>query len=179
MAKSVKNREGVIEVLNRARADELAAIHQYMSMHYELDAHDYGPLAADVKLIAIDEMRHAEMLAERIHVIGGVPTSKPSSEVQKGLPVRETFKLLVELEEAAVRDYNEFYNVCLERRDSLSAQLFQTIIDEEQLHADHFSNIARHLQELGDAYLARIAGMPQNTGVRGPGFAAMKRGTAP
>ena len=170
MAKSVKNREGVIEVLNRARADELAAIHQYMSMHYELDAHDYGPLAADVKLIAIDEMRHAEMLAERIHVIGGVPTSKPSSEVQKGLPVRETFKLLVELEEAAVRDYNEFYNVCLERRDSLSAQLFQTIIDEEQVHYNYFDNVGEHIKKLGAAFLSQIAGTPADTGGFSKGF---------
>lgn len=176
MSKNGKNRESVIEVLNKARADELGAIHQYMSLHYELADHDYGPLAADLKLIAIDEMRHAEMFAERIHVIGGTPTSKPAAEARKDLPVREAYKFLVEAEDAALRDYNEYLNLCREKRDSLSAALFERILEEEQIHFDHFAAISRHLQDLGDAYLAKIAGGPADTGVRGPGFVAMKRG---
>ncbi len=61
MAKSTKDtsRQKVLEVLNKARAMELQAIHQYMNQHYTLDDMDYGELAANVKLIAIDEMRHA------------------------------------------------------------------------------------------------------------------------
>ena len=51
-------KEKVIEVLNKARAMELQAIHQYMNQHYNLDNLDYGDMAAKVKLIAIDEMRH-------------------------------------------------------------------------------------------------------------------------
>jgi bacterioferritin len=45
---------------------ELHAIAQYMNQHYNLDDRDYGDMAAKIKLIAIDEMRHAEMFAERI-----------------------------------------------------------------------------------------------------------------
>ncbi|HQG30658.1 MAG TPA: ferritin-like domain-containing protein, partial [Deltaproteobacteria bacterium] len=56
----------VIGVLNKARSMELQAIYQYMNQHYNLDNMDYGDLALKVKLIAIDEMRHAEMFAERI-----------------------------------------------------------------------------------------------------------------
>ncbi|HOK97146.1 MAG TPA: ferritin-like domain-containing protein, partial [Anaerohalosphaeraceae bacterium] len=66
MAAQQSARQKVIEVLNKARAMELHAIHQYMNQHYNLDDMDYGELAANLKLIAIDEMRHAEMLAERI-----------------------------------------------------------------------------------------------------------------
>ena len=60
MAKASKEqrRKKVIEVLNKARAMELHAIHQYMNQHYNLDDLDYGELAAKIKLIAIDEMRH-------------------------------------------------------------------------------------------------------------------------
>ena len=67
MAKDTKQatRQKIIEVLNKARSMELQAIHQYMNQHYNLDDMDYGELAANVKLIAIDEMRHAEMFAER------------------------------------------------------------------------------------------------------------------
>jgi len=65
MDKKVKEekRKNVIEVLNKARSMELLAITQYMNQHYNLDDMDYGELAGKVKLIAIDEMRHAEMFA--------------------------------------------------------------------------------------------------------------------
>ncbi|MDJ0784590.1 MAG: ferritin-like domain-containing protein, partial [Desulfosarcinaceae bacterium] len=60
-AKTTKEerRQKVIEVLNEARAMELQAIGQYMNQHYGLDDMDYGELAGKMKLIAIDEMRHA------------------------------------------------------------------------------------------------------------------------
>jgi bacterioferritin len=70
-------RKKVIEVLNKARSMELLAITQYMNQHYNLDDMDYGTLAGKVKLIAIDEMRHAEMFAERIKELGGEPTTEP------------------------------------------------------------------------------------------------------
>jgi bacterioferritin len=54
-----QRKKKVIEVLNKARSMELLAIHQYMNQHYNLDDMDYDDLAAKVKLIAIDEMRHA------------------------------------------------------------------------------------------------------------------------
>jgi len=73
MVKSARDqrKKKVIEVLNKARSMELQAIHQYMNQHYNLDDMDYGDLAAKVKLIAIDEMRHAEMFAERIKELRG------------------------------------------------------------------------------------------------------------
>ena len=74
----------VIDTLNKARSSELAAILQYMSQHYELADKDYGQIAASIKLIAIDEMRHAEMLAERILLLNAKPTSKPDMETRKG-----------------------------------------------------------------------------------------------
>ena len=61
-----KRKAKVLDVLNKARAMELTAITQYMNQHYNLDNMDYGEMAANMKLIAIDEMRHAEMFAERI-----------------------------------------------------------------------------------------------------------------
>ncbi len=82
MAENRENRKAkVIEVLNKARALELHAIHQYMNQHYSLDDMDYGELAANMKLIAIDEMRHAENFAERIKELGGEPTTNKEGKV--------------------------------------------------------------------------------------------------
>ncbi len=80
MAQNTKEqrREKVIEVLNKARSMELQAIAQYMNQHYNLDNMDYGDLAAKVKLIAIDEMRHAEMFADRIKELEEEPTVEPA-----------------------------------------------------------------------------------------------------
>jgi bacterioferritin len=76
-----ERRNKVIEVLNKARAMELHAIVQYMNQHYNLDDMDYGELAGKIKLVAIDEMRHAEMFAERIKELGGEPTTEPAKKV--------------------------------------------------------------------------------------------------
>ncbi len=66
MSNREEKKAKVIEVLNKARSMELQAIHQYMNQHYNLDDRDLGELAKNIKLIAIDEMRHAESFAERI-----------------------------------------------------------------------------------------------------------------
>ena len=60
-----------IELLNKAVADELAAVHQYMYFHFHLDDQGYDLLAGLFKRTAIEEMLHVESLAERILFLGG------------------------------------------------------------------------------------------------------------
>lgn len=163
-------REKVIEVLNKARALELNAIHQYMNQHYNLDDKDYGELAANLKLIGIDEMRHAEMFAERIKELGGEPTTEPAGKVEKGQNIDVIFPFDVELEDGAITAYNEFLLVCRENGDSTSMKLFEGIIDEEQLHYNYFDNIGSHIKKLGNTYLSTIAGTPSSTGLGPSGF---------
>jgi bacterioferritin len=168
MATKPDSKQTVINVLNKARAAELAAILQYMSQHYELADSDYGQFAQQLKLIAIDEMRHAEMLAERILILGGTPTSQPEMPVKKKMPVLEIMKLDAGLEEGAVRDYNESLQVCRDCRDSLSGKIFEQLIAEEQMHLDHFQDIIGHVEELGAAYLAtQVGGAAEGAPARG------------
>ncbi|MGD0655700.1 MAG: ferritin-like domain-containing protein [Thermoguttaceae bacterium] len=54
-----------IELLNNGVADELQAVHQYMYWHFHLDDQGFAPLAAMFRRIAIIEMGHVEILAER------------------------------------------------------------------------------------------------------------------
>jgi bacterioferritin len=161
----------VIEVLNKARAMELHGIHQYMNQHYNLDNMDYGELAAKMKLIAIDEMRHAEMFAERVKEIGGEPVSEHGAKVQKGQPVEQVFSFDAKLEDNTIDVYNQFAAVCRENGDSISMKLFEAIIDEEQIHYNYFDNVDEHIRKLGDTFLAKIAGTPSSTGLTPKGFA--------
>ena len=164
----------VIEVLNKARSMELQAIHQYMNQHYNLDDMDYGEMAANMKLIAIDEMRHAEMLAERIKELGGEPTADLAGPVVKGQDVPAIYAHDVHEEETAVDAYNQFLLTCRDSGDSISVKLFETLIDDEQAHLNYFSNVQGHIENLGDTYLSRIAGTPSSTGLAPQGFVIAK-----
>jgi bacterioferritin len=171
-----KKTQKVIEVLNKARAMELQAIHQYMNQHYNLDDLDYGELAAKLKLIAIDEMRHAETFAERIKELGGEPVTGHDGTVKKGQAVEGVFPFDANLEDHTIEVYNEFLLVCRENGDSISMKIFEEIIDEEQLHYNYFDNVDNHIKKLGDTYLAKIAGTPSSTGLGPSGFAISGEG---
>ncbi len=173
-----KAKQAVIEVLNKARSMELQAIGQYMNQHYNLDDMDYGELAAKIKLIAIDEMQHAEAFAERIKELGGEPTADLADKVIKGQEVQEVFTFDTKLEDDTVAIYNGFLQVCRENGDSVTMKVFETIIDDEQSHLNYFDNISGHIGKLGDAYLARIAGTPSATGLNTQGFVARQQGGA-
>ncbi len=165
-----ERKDNVIKVLNRARAMELQAIGQYMNQHYNLDNLDYGELAAKVKLIAIDEMRHAEMFAERIKELDGEPTTEPAATVTKAQQVEIVFSFDANLEDNTIDIYNQFLEVCRENGDSTSVKLLEAIIDEEQAHFNYFDNVHEHIESLGATYLAKIAGTPSSTGGPSKGF---------
>ena len=163
-------KQKVLEALNRARSMELHAIYQYMNQHYNLDNMDFGELAANIKLIAIDEMRHAEMFAERIKELGGEPVTEPADKVTKGQDVKQVFPFDAKLEDDTVDVYNQFVKTCADNGDSISMKLFETIIVEEQEHFNYFDNVNNHITTLGSSYLAKIAGTPAETGPASKGF---------
>jgi len=165
-----ERREKVIEVLNKARSMELQAIHQYMNQHYNLDDMDYGELAAKMKLIAIDEMRHAEAFAERVKELGGEPTTELAGGIQKGQDINTIFDFDAAEEDHALDAYNQFLLVCRDNGDSISVKLFEQIIDDEQEHFNYFDAINDHIEKLGEAYLSRIAGTSSSTGLAPQGF---------
>ncbi|MFA6316485.1 MAG: ferritin-like domain-containing protein [Elusimicrobiota bacterium] len=167
----------VLALLNKAHSDELTAIHQYMAQHYALADADFGQIAAQVKLIAIDEMLHSEKLAERIHELGSVPLMKISIPTKHGQKVGEMMHYDSGLEVTAIKDYNKAAQVCLQHHDSISSKLFEQLAQEEQMHLNYFDSVAGHIKELGQAYLAQVAGGPAEVGAKPVmGFVASKAG---
>ncbi len=148
----------VIDLLNAARSRELTAITQYMAQHYELEDQDYGKLAKKLKEIGIQEMKHAEALAERILFLNGEPTTKPDGVTKKGQSIAEMLKTDMALETTAIKMYNEAAVVCAAEKDQISKQLFEKLLGEEEGHFNDFENIKDHLEKMGDAYLATLAG---------------------
>ena len=165
-----KKRKAVVDVLNKARGMELQAIAQYMNQHYGLDDMDYGELAKQIKLIALDEMRHAESFAERIKELEGEPTTEKAGKVEREQEVEAVFPFDCEQEEDAINAYNEFAQVCRDNGDSTTAQLFDQVIDEEQEHLNYFDSVRGHIEKLGPAFLAQKAGTPSAANLNSPGF---------
>lgn len=169
-----ERKQAVIEVLNQARRMELHAIVQYMNQHYGLDDMDYGELAGKMKLIAIDEMKHAEAFAERIKELGGEPTAERAAEVEPHQEVQRIYGFDSGLEDETIDSYNRFVTVCRENGDSITSALFERIIDEEQIHLNYFDDIGDHIDKLGAAFLAQKAGTPSDTGLAILGFVAQQ-----
>lgn len=148
----------VIDLLNAARARELTAITQYMAQHYELEDADFGKLASKIKEIGIQEMKHAEDLAERILFLNGEPTSKPDAQIKKGQEIAAMLTTNIALEAQAIKMYNEAAVICAEEKDNISKKLFETLLGEEEEHLDIFQNLKDHVEKLGTAYLATLTG---------------------
>jgi bacterioferritin len=147
----------VLDLLNAARSRELTAISQYMLQHYELEDKDFGKLGKKMKEIAIQEMKHAEALAERILFLKGEPTTKPDAVAVKGQDIPAMLTTDMALEKEAIAMYNDAAVVCASEKDQISKQLFEKLLGEEEEHVNFFENTKEHVDQLGNAYLATLA----------------------
>src|SRR5271157_4410601 len=95
-----------IELLNKAVGDELQAVHQYMYFHFHLDDQGFQPLAQLFKQIAIQEMGHLEMLAERILFLKGDAVMVEAAPVENITEPEAMLVRVMELEEECARSYN-------------------------------------------------------------------------
>jgi bacterioferritin len=147
-------KERSIELLNKAIADELTAVHQYMYFHFHCDDQGYDLLAQLFKTTAIQEMMHIEMLAERILFLKGEVEMKPAEDVKKIHNVREMLEIAVAMEDSSATDYNIWANECSANADSVSKKLFESLVEDEERHGDQFDVELDNLTKFGDNYLA-------------------------
>jgi len=162
--------ENSIKLLNKAVADELSAVHQYMYFHFHCDDLGYDLLAGLFKRTAIEEMIHIERLAERILFLKGEVEVQASQEVEKIKDVEGMLKLAAQMEEQSAKDYNLWANECSANADSVSKKLFEDLVSDEERHFDQYDTELDNMAKFGDRYLAlqsiersknRAAGMPQ------------------
>jgi len=146
--------EKSIELLNKALADELAAVHQYMYFHFHCDDQGYDLLAGLFKTTAIEEMGHVEVLAERILFLKGDVEMKVSAEVQKIQDVKEMLTLARKMEEESARSYNLWANECAANADSVSKKLFEDLVADEERHFDQYETEMENIEKFGERYLA-------------------------
>jgi len=132
--------KNIIDVLNLDRADELAAIIQYMGHHYEGEGMESPAILELFKSTAKDEMRHAEMLAERIVYLGGTPTQKPSV-ILRGGDLKKMIADNLGNENAAIKHYKEHIKLAAEADDPTTRLMLEQILSDEEAHADGWETI--------------------------------------
>jgi bacterioferritin len=143
-----------IELLNKAIADELAAVHQYMYFHFRLDDLGYTPLSNLLRQTAIEEMMHAERLAERILFLGGEVEMQLAKPVQKIHDAKAMLEMAKGEEQEAIGVYNEFALECANNADSGSKKLFEEMVADEERHFDQFDRQTDLIERFGERYLA-------------------------
>ena len=147
------HKESVV-LLNKAVADELSAVHQYMYFHFHCDDMGYDLLALLFKRTAIEEMLHIERLAERILFLKGEVEVKASAEVKKIHDVTEMLKTATQMEEESAHSYNLWANECSAKADSVSKKLFEDLVVDEERHYNQYDTELDNLEKFGEKYLA-------------------------
>ena len=146
--------EKSVELLNKAIADELFAVHQYMYFHFLCDDQGYDLLAGLFKRTAIDEMLHVEKLAERILFLKGEVEMKVGGEVEKIKDVAKMLEKAANMEQESAHDYNLWANQSSANADSATKQIFEGLVADEERHYDQYDTEADNLKKFGDRYLA-------------------------
>ena len=146
----------VILELNKALKAELTAITKYMVQAEMCDSWGYRRLGGEIKKQAIEEMRHAEGLIERILFLDGTP------EVNITLTPRISPDVKTQLEDdlkdeiAAVEEYNGAIKVCMNAGDNGTRELFASMVKDEETHTDHLEARLSAIRTIGiDNWLAQ------------------------
>ena len=130
----------LLEKLNDAIARELQVSVQYMWQHVMAKGM-YGYAVRDTfKKIAIQEMKHAEDIAERLGYLGGVPTTRPTP-IEVGKTAREMVQLNKQAEEEAITLYREIIALAEKEGDPVTAALFTDILAAEEDHHNTFTGL--------------------------------------
>jgi bacterioferritin len=152
----MKGNPKVIVELNAALKEELTAINQYF-LHAEMcENWKYDKLGSFIKKQSIDEMKHAEMLIERILFLDGTPTLTELMRLNIGQNVKEQIESDLQLELNAVLMYNASIRIARDEGDNASRELFERLLKDEESHVDWLEAQLHLIQEIGyERYLSQ------------------------
>ena len=150
----------VIELLNEALKNELTAVNQYW-LHYRLlDNLGVKKLAEFERHESIDEMKHADALAERILFLDGLPNFQMLGRLRIGQAVEEMLRADLELEVEAVEQLKGAIAYCETVRDFTSRDLFARILSNEEDHVDHLEQQFELIAAMGIQNYVQLQSAP-------------------
>ena len=152
----MQGNEKVIGCLNKALHDEISAVLQYMVQAETCENWGYGRLAGITRSRAIEEMKHAEALIERLLFLDTIPNVNVSLKPTIGKDVPQQFEAGLADETGAIKEYNESAKICREAGDAGTKDLFERLLHDEERHADYLDAQLHAIKAMGiGAYLAQ------------------------
>ncbi len=154
----------VLEFLNEQLTGELTAINQYW-LHYKLQENNgWVKLAKHTRRESIEEMGHADKLAERIIFLEGLPNFQRLSPLRIGQTVTEMFECDMKVELEAVERLRRGIRYMREADDVTSANIFEEILENEEEHIDYLETQLELVRQLGEPlYLAQLVEQPHES----------------
>ncbi len=161
----MKGDKKVVEYLNEQLTAELTAINQYF-LHAKMQENwGYAKLAAHTRHESIDEMRHAEVLTDRILFLEGLPNYQRLFPLRIGTTLAEQFTADMAIEVAAVERLRAGIEHMRKVGDFTSATLFEEILADEEHHVDYLETQLGLLEKLGEPLY--VAGLVEHPGPGG------------
>ncbi|MET7456365.1 bacterioferritin [Streptomyces sp. NPDC005574] len=153
----------VIEFLNEQLTGELTAINQYF-LHAKMQENfGWTKLAKYTRHESFDEMKHAEVLTDRILFLEGLPNYQRLFHVRVGQTVREMFEADRQVEVEAIDRLRRGIEVMRTKGDITSANIFESILADEEHHIDYLDTQLELLEKLGEAlYIAQLIEQPES-----------------
>ena len=139
----------VIDYLNEALKNELTAVNQYWLHYRMLDNWGIKRLAEFERHESIDEMKHADRLAERILFLDGLPNFQMLGRLRIGETVEEILKADLELEREALPQLRGAIEYCETKRDYVTRDLLVEILDNEEEHVDILETQFEMIERMG------------------------------
>lgn len=151
----MKGNEKIIALLNDQLSDELTAVSQYM-VHAAMCANwGYGELHDAIEHRAIEEMKHAEMLIDRILFLEGQPVVSNLKKMFIAADVEAQFKADHAAEDGAIKAYNDGIKLAVALGDNGTRALLETILNDEEKHIDWLEAQLDQIAQMGiKVYLA-------------------------
>ena len=154
----------VIDYLNEVLKNELTAINQYFLHYRMLDHWGVKKLAKFEYEESIDEMKHADKLAERILFLDGLPNFQLLGRLRIGESVEEILKADLDLEEEAIPLLRDAIEHCEKVRDYVSRDLFRQILDSEEDHVDELEKQFDMIERMGIENYCQLQSKPAEDG---------------
>lgn len=139
----------VIEHLNIILGNELIAINQYF-LHARMYK-DWGlkDLADHEYHESIDEMKHADVLVERILFLEGLPNMQHLGKLMIGENTEEMLRCDLAVENKAIPDLRNAVEHCEKVRDYVSRDLLNDILESEEEHVDWLETQLGLIEKVG------------------------------
>lgn len=139
-------REDIIKLLNDSLATEIVCVLRYKRHHFTAKGLSSPKIAEEFLVHAEEESAHADLIAERIVQLGGEPDFSPSTLVDRShadydesSDLKAMIRANLVAERVAIEAYSQMIRM-IGDKDSTTRRVLETILSQEQEHADELSD---------------------------------------